>query len=318
MADSVHPQDLVAGRREHELAALVALVRAKQPKGPTLVAVLEQLGSAVKLAQIRVEDQFLGPGDPSVEFAGLATPQALAQALEDVGRWSEAGHDMRSVLDDNYPASLRQIFDRPPLVFVRGHWCEDADWRSVAVVGTRAATPDGLRRARKLSRELVAAGYTIISGLAKGIDTAAHRSALEAEGRTVAVMGTGLDHVYPRENNELARQIVEAGGALVSQFFPHQSPTRWTFPMRNAVMSGLSLATVVVEAGATSGAKMQARLALKHGRAVFLLRSLVEEHAWAREYVETGKYGTHAVLVDSTAEIVSRLAAIPADSSLAV
>jgi DNA processing protein len=133
-----------------------------------------------------------------------------------------------------------------------------------------------------------------------------------------AVIGTGLDRMYPPENADLADRIVGAGGAILSQFFPGQPPTRWTFPMRNVVMSGLSMATVVVEAGETSGARMQARVAMQHGRTVFLLRSLVEKHEWASKYVTDGAYGTRAIQISSAQEIVDRLAPVPSTLRLAV
>src|SRR5439155_17831309 len=119
---------------------------------------------------------------------------------------------------------------------------------------------------------------------------------------------TGLDRRYPPGNRSLAERILDADGALLSQFFPHQPPTRWTFPLRNVVMSGLTLATVVVEAGSTSGARMQARVALQHGRTVFLPRSLVATHEWASKYVHEGAYDTRAIEVATTEEIVERLA----------
>jgi DNA processing protein len=171
-------------------------------------------------------------------------------------------------------------------LFIAGKWDDSIDMRAVAIVGTRTASEDGCKRAYRLARELGAAGITVISGLAKGIDTCAHMGALKSGGRTVAVMGTGILERYPKENAALADSILRSGGALLSQFFPEQPPTRWTFPVRNVTMSGLSVATVVVEAGASSGARMQAQAALTHGRPVFLPTSLVEAHAWARKLVE--------------------------------
>ncbi|MGH8546701.1 MAG: DNA-processing protein DprA, partial [Gammaproteobacteria bacterium] len=172
---------------------------------------------------------------------------------------------------------------------------------------TREASREGLDAAARISEGLVRAGFTIISGMAAGIDTAAHEAALIVGGRTVAVMGTGLDHRYPPENSGLANRIVESGGALLSQFLPHQPPAKWTFGLRNATMSGLALATVVVEATGMSGAKMQARLALQHGRPVFLLTSLVSAESWAREYVQEGRYGATAIPVETAGEIVERM-----------
>ena len=128
-------------------------------------------------------------------------------------------------------------------------------------------------------------GVTVLSGLARGIDTAAHEACLDAGGRTIAVLGSGIRRIYPPENISLAERIVESG-AVVSQFWPDTAPTSYTFPRRNVVTSGMGQGTVVVEASATSGAKMQARLAIEHGKQVFLLKSLVTERGWARKYLD--------------------------------
>ena len=206
-----------------------------------------------------------------------------ADALAIIDRAESAGARLATVLDDDYPPILRTIFDLPPMLFYRGT-LRDEDTRAVAVVGTRQPSEEGVRRANKMARLLAARGIAVVSGLAAGIDTAAHEGALSSGGRTIAVIGTGiLQPTYPRANAALADAIVERG-AIVSQFWPTQPPTRYTFPRRNAVMSGLAQGSVVIEASSTSGAKLQARLALRHGRRVFLLRSLVDTHEWARRY----------------------------------
>jgi DNA processing protein len=169
-------------------------------------------------------------------------------------------------------------------LFYRGTLRPD-DAFSVAVVGTRQATADGLSRAKRMSQLLVGAGVTVLSGLARGIDTAAHQTCLDAHGRTIAVLGSGIRRIYPPENAGLSKQIMEHG-AVVSQFWPDTHPTSYTFPRRNVVTSGMSQGTVVIEASATSGAKMQARLAIEHGKQVFLLHSLVTEREWARKYLQ--------------------------------
>ena len=143
-----------------------------------------------------------------------------------------------------------------------------------------------------MARLLVAEGVTVLSGLARGIDTEAHETALDSGGRTIAVLGSGIDRIYPPENAGLAEAITERG-AVISQFFPGTPPSRGTFPLRNAVTSGLGQGTLVVEASKTSGARLQARLACEHGKAAFLLRSLVEEHEWARGFRD--KYRAHVV-----------------------
>jgi DNA processing protein len=154
-----------------------------------------------------------------------------------------------------------------------------------------------------MARMLVAEGVTVISGLARGIDTAAHRAALDAGGRTIAVLGTGITRCYPAENEALAEQIA-GNGALVSQFWPTRSPGRDTFPRRNVVTSGIGQGTVVIEANSTSGAKMQARLALEHGKKLFLVRSLVTDQIWAQNYLTRG-----AIEVADVADVVRHLAA---------
>ncbi|SRR6266566_1496977 len=307
----VQPIDAAAlrpGERAHELAAIIALIRARIVSVNRLAALIEQVGSAVKLAQLSETDRLFVPADPTHVVVGAVTPEVMGAAVRDAEEWLARGLDVRTVLDPTYPRVLHDIFDQPPLLFVEGQWIEEQDSRAVAIVGARSASTEGLKRARRLSRELAGAGFTVISGLALGIDTAAHTAALKARGRTVAVMGTGIDRRYPPKNRPLADQILASGGALVSQFFPQQPPQPWTFPLRNVVMSGLAVATVVVEASSTSGARMQARIALQHGRTVFLLRSLVATHEWASKYVHEGAYDTRAIEVATSEEIVERLA----------
>jgi DNA processing protein len=158
-----------------------------------------------------------------------------------------------------------------------------------------------------LATELAAQKVTVLSGLARGIDAAAHGSTIDAGGRTVAVMGTGIRKVYPKENEPLAERIVASGGALVSQFWPDAPPTKVSFPMRNVVTSGMAIGTVVIEASATSGAKMQARLALEHGKRLFLVEDLVMHEPWAKRYAERpGTTVVHSVsdILDVLAEMV--------------
>lgn len=213
-----------------------------------------------------------------------------------------------TVLDDAYPANLRLVPDRPPFLFYLGDLSDD-DRRSVAVVGTRGATEDGIRRAKRMSKGLVAAGVAVYSGLALGIDSAAHVAALDAGGRTVAVLGHGIaSKVYPAANEVLAKRIVREGGALFSQFWPLSNPARWTFPRRNVVTSGSALGSIVIEASRTSGAKMQARIAYEHGKRVFLLRSLVAQESWAAKMVSDGR----AVVVATLDDVLGQLDSAPA------
>lgn len=208
-----------------------------------------------------------------------------------------------SVLDDDYPLNLRFIHNLPPFIFYRGDLDEDADTRSIAVVGTREPSERGLEKAWKIAEQLAECGVTVTSGLAKGIDTAAHKATLEAGGRTISVFGTGITNISPVSNRDLAERIVDEGGLLISQFFPSATGAHWTFGKRNEVTSGISQGTVVIEASKTSGAKMQARLAYEHGKNVFLIKSLVESQDWAQYMVEEGR----AILVTQLDDITDRI-----------
>jgi DNA processing protein len=186
-------------------------------------------------------------------------------------------------------------------VFVRGSLMA-ADDRSVAVVGTRRPSDEGVRAARRIAGSLARRGITVVSGMAEGIDTAAHSGALNEGGRTVAVFGTGISRVYPASNRSLARAIA-AAGAAVSQFWPGMGPSRWSFPVRNIVTSGLSVGTVVVEAGPTSGARQQAEHALRHGKRLFLLQPLVADQPWAKEMMGT----PGVVAIDDIDEVLAAI-----------
>ncbi|PBC78924.1 DNA processing protein [Streptomyces sp. TLI_235] len=222
--------------------------------------------------------------------AGLRLDPADAESRvqEELNLAAKVGASLVTVLDEHYPENLRGLHDLPPFLFYRGDLSSSMDQKSVAVVGTRDATDIGLARAARMSRELGASGYTIASGLARGVDTAAHREALRLGKRTIAVIGTGITRCYPKENVGLAEEVAQ-NGALISQFWPSRSPGRDTFPRRNHVTSGISKASVVIEASRTSGAKMQARVASEQGKYVLLLRSLVDEQEWARKMVDSGK-----------------------------
>ena len=229
--------------------------------------------------------------------------ERLARVDEEVERAERAGARLITVLDEPYPVNLELIFNLPPFLFVRGSLLAE-DTRSVAVVGTRQASLEGLSRARRMATLLTAQGVTVVSGLARGIDTAAHTATLEASGRTIAVLGCGILRTYPRENGALAERIA-ATGALVSQFWPDSQPARYNFPRRNVTMSGISQGTVVIEASSTSGARMQARLALEHGKYAFFLRSLVTRQSWAEKYLR--QHPRWAIQVSEPDDVVRHL-----------
>ena len=170
--------------------------------------------------------------------------------------------------DAEYPKNLREIYDPPLVLYVKGALREN-ERMAIAIVGSRRTTLYGQEMSRKLAYQLARLGVTVVSGLARGIDTAAHKGALQAKGRTVAVIGCGIDVVYPPENKKLADEIVEKGGAVVTEFPFGVKPDRQNFPMRNRIISGWSLGVVVVEANLKSGALITAAQAAEQGRQVF-------------------------------------------------
>jgi DNA processing protein len=280
-------------RPDSERAAAVALLRTGRRPWVEYSELLEEYGGALAA----LEHELSAPAAGSSAQTSLLpepapeTDDLLDQARADLARWDARGMRLVTVLDRGYPPNLRAVHDRPPMVFIAGR-LTPADTRGVAVVGARKATDAGLQTAASFASHLASTGYTVISGLAAGIDTAAHTGALAQGGRTVAVIGTGLARTYPPDNERLQRRIANEC-AVVSQFWPDSPPSRRSFPMRNAVMSGIALATVVVEASETSGARMQARLALAQGRPVFLPDSLTRRQPWAREYAM--RPGTHVI-----------------------
>lgn len=283
-----------------EHVALVALLRRQPPhRWQQYTPLLEQAGSALALL-----DADLSGSSPQTSLLPEPTQPLLLQAAADIQRWDADGYRLVSVLDPGYPANLREVHDRPPLVFIDGRLIA-ADDRAVAIIGARDASPTGCTIAARFATELSDAGYTIVSGLATGIDAAAHTAALATTGRTIAVIGTGLGHTYPPQHADLQRRIA-THGAVVSQFWPDERPTRTSFPMRNAVMSGISRGSVVIEASERSGARTQARLALAHGRPVFLHTRLLEQ-PWARELAAAP--GAH--VVDTPADVERRLSQCP-------
>ncbi len=284
-----------------ERAAVLALMARRKLEWNRLAGSIEETGSALALLE-----QLEETGDPRL-FAVESAQVTLDQLEERVISYEQEGIRLITVLDVAYPMNLRMVHDRPPALFVLGE-LSHADERSVAVVGSRKASPEGLEKAAGIARDLVARDFVVVSGLAAGIDSAAHRATLDAGGRTVAVVGTGLRHHFPKQNAELQEQLGRES-AVISQFWPGQEPRRWTFPQRNAVMSGFARASVVVEAGNKSGARMQARLAIEQGRPVFLLRSLLR-HQWAQTYAEQ-RPSTY--VVDSGEEIVGHLERLYSD-----
>lgn len=274
-----------------ERAALVVLLR-ERPGGlswPQIVAEVGERGSArALLADAHTPDLFGSQESPSVQ-----------QAIRDIADWHARGLGFLTFLDDDYPPQLREIHEVPPILFHRGRLvrCDTA----VSVVGSREASLQGLDIAASVAQWMSKEQIAVISGLARGVDSAAHTAALETAGRTVAIIGTGITRVYPAENHALQERIA-TDGLVLSQFWPGAPPRRQSFPMRNAVMSGYGRATVVVEANEMSGARIQARQALAHGRPVILTHLVVDRTDWARRLV-----GRPDVYIAETAEHICEL-----------
>lgn len=283
----------------NEHAALVALLRA-QPDGlswPEIAAQLLEVGSAIEVWNRHA------PAPALIDLPDEITPDSVTA---DVESWHAQGYRLLSILDDDYPVRLRGVQQAPPVIFTRG--AVIADDLAVSVVGSRGASAGGLSMAADVARALTAAHMTVIAGLARGIDTAAHRAALDAGGRTVAVIGTGISRAYPAENRTLQDEIAHRG-LVLSQFWPDAPPQKHTFLMRNATMSGYGLATVVIEAGETSGARAQARMAVEHGRQVILTDQVVIKNQWAQRLV--GRPGVYvARSVDEVMHIVEQVVAM--------
>jgi DNA processing protein len=195
----------------------------------------------------------------------------------------------------DYPSYLREVDSPPPLLYVVGS-LEDIDRWAVAVVGTRRVTSYGRQVTQELVSGLVRSGVTIVSGLARGIDAVAHKAALDLGGRTIAVLGSGPDNIYPPEHRDLARQIVRGHGAVISDYPLGTQPDAKNFPPRNRIISGLSLGVVVVEAGARSGASITAQFALEQGREVFAVPGNVNRPA---------SQGTNRLIQQGTAKLVT-------------
>jgi DNA processing protein len=204
----------------------------------------------------------------AVSAQSLGTGRSMELAQDELGKAAAAGAQIVSLDDPKYPAQLKQIYDPPLILYVRGNDSVISQ-PGIALVGTRHPTPYGSGMSERLACDLAARGLVIFSGMARGIDTAGHRGAIAAKGKTVAVWGTGVDEVYPKENRKLAEQILALGGAVISEFPIGTFPAPQNFPIRNRIISGISLGVLVVEAAEYSGTRITARCALEQNREVF-------------------------------------------------
>jgi DNA processing protein len=273
---------------------------------------LERFGSAEAVFQAtRAELEHLRLKPEAVE--SIMARDLFDHAASEIERTRNMGADILLLDDGVYPSLLREIFDPPVTLYVKGEWAVALDQPCVGIVGSRRSSTYGQNAAVMLARDLASRGVTVISGLARGIDAAAHRGALEAGGRTVAVMGTGLDEIYPRDHRRLAEEILESGGALVSEFPLGTPPAPQNFPYRNRVISGLSLGVVIVEAAENSGSLITARLALEQGREVFAVPgNITSRNSFGTNYLIKGAGAKlvqqwQDIAVEMPAEVAARL-----------
>jgi len=273
----------------------------------------------------RIKTLLARAGDPQEIFrmsrkqlsAVYGIGDVLADTIVRFDRWEEAdrliaestraGFQLLTLADDAYPKLLREIYDPPVLLWIWGDVAA-LDKSGVAVVGTRQPSAYGREMAEQFSRELIREGLTIVSGLAYGIDGIAHRQAVEAGSTTVAVLGSGVDRIYPSKHIGLAKRIVETGGAVISEFPPGTKPDAVNFPVRNRVVSGLTLGTLVVESGMEGGSMITARLALDQNREVFVVPHALQNRTAAgtgcNYLIQTGQ----GKLVQSIGDILNEIA----------
>jgi DNA processing protein len=221
-----------------------------------------------------------GAGMPARSAQFVADGRAETAAEEEMQRVREAGGRVLAFEDEGYPERLREIYDPPPVLWIRGS-VELLSRPGIAVVGTRQPSPYGAGMAELLSRDLAQRRLTILSGMARGVDTAAHKGAMDAGGKTVAVWGTGIDVVYPKENKKLAEGIVASGGTIVSEYPLGTFPAPQNFPVRNRILSGMSVGVLVIEAGEYSGTRITARCAMEQNRDVYAVPgNVTNKNAW--------------------------------------
>lgn len=242
-------------------------------------ALMEQFGSASRILNAPRQELLNVPGIGIKLANAIIYRSAKSSAEEELKRCRESEFQILTEETQNYPSLLREMPDPPSLLYCNGTLLPE-DELAVAIVGSRKCTTYGLQQAEKLAGALARAGITVVSGLARGIDQAAHRGALKAGGRTIAVMATGLSHIYPPEHQELSEKVANQG-ALVTEFPLDQAPVAGLFPQRNRIISGLSMGIVLIEAGRKSGALHTARHAYEQGRDVFAVPGRIDHPASA-------------------------------------
>jgi DNA processing protein len=248
--------------------------------GPTRIwKAMGRLDSAAKLFEASLTE-LEGLGMPASSAQFVFEGKARAAAEDECKRVAEAGGSILTPEDEGYPERLREIYDPPAVLWIRGN-VELLSRPGIAVVGTRHPSPYGAGMAELLARDLANRRLVILSGMARGVDTAAHKGAIEAGGKTVAVWGTGIDVIYPKENKKLAESIVATGGTIVSEYPLGTFPAPQNFPIRNRILSGMSIGVLVIEAAEYSGTRITARCAMEQNRDVYAVPgNVTNKNAW--------------------------------------
>ena len=240
---------------------------------------VDRLGDAERVFDASLTE-LEGLGMPAKSAQFVFEGKARAAAEDELRRVVEVGGSILTPADEAYPDRLREIYDPPAVLWIRGN-VELLARPGIAVVGTRSPSPYGAGMAELLSRDLANRRLVILSGMARGVDTAAHKGAIEAGGKTVAVWGTGIDVIYPKENKKLAESIVATGGTIVSEYPLGTFPAPQNFPIRNRVLSGMSVGVLVIEAAEYSGTRITARCAMDQNRDVYAVPgNVTNKNAW--------------------------------------
>lgn len=277
--------------------------------GPVRIAALADACGSVSEIFERTESELCElPGVGRALASKIVSYQNDVDPEKEFRSANAGGVEIVTLADDNYPEPLRELRDAPVCLYIRGTLNDDMLKRSLSLVGTRNITPYGASMARHLAESAAYATWTTVSGMAVGVDTVVHTATLDAGGVTVGVLGGGLARFHPQENLALARRTVENGGAIISEFPMSFAPTRHTFPMRNRIISALTLGTIVVEAGTSSGSIITATLAIEQGKRVFAVPGQVDMPS-ARGCHELIRKG--AVLVENFDHVLEEFDFLP-------
>ncbi|MDA3924562.1 MAG: DNA-processing protein DprA [Kiritimatiellae bacterium] len=258
-----------------ENEALIALNMMPGIGSVTVLRIMERFGSAGAIFDLSEEDlasvQGVGPG----RAAKLVAELGCIPYMEEIERAANSSVKLVTLVDDDYPELLKEISDPPPALYVAGD-TKVLNKTGCAIIGTRHASVYGRETARRFGYQLASAGYSVISGFARGIDTEAHTGAVQASGVTIAVLGSALDKMYPQENKKFAREVIEKGGAIITEYPFGRSADRQTFPQRNRIVSGMSRGILVIESPLRSGTLITVSLALEQGRVVMVVPGRID------------------------------------------